>query len=402
MLANIAGSPVSGENLYGREAEISDLWTRLQDNQHILMLAPRRVGKTSLMHELRDAPPKDWIVFYSDLEGGSKASDCVADMMAQIASNSTTRNWLDVAKEAIPFRETIAAVFRRVTAVGIEVIRVELKAAMADDWAGVGKQLQKRLAALPAEFRILFIHDELPYLISRILREENGVTEVERLLTWLRTLRQDPDLAGRVSFLVGGSISLSTVLRRYNLSGLINDFSIFTIDPWTSETARSFLEQLGTDSEFRLATPSIGKILALLGEAVPYHVQLLFQEVRQICGGDTTKINDDLIERAFYERLVGPAGSPHLDQQAQRLEHVLAENEVVTARQILDRVSKSEGGTERSSLSDLAPTQSDRLADIVQLLLDDGYLVAEDGNLCFRSNFVREYWRRTHSEEVGR
>lgn len=402
MVANIAGPPVSGENLYGREAEISELWTRLQRNQHILMLAPRRVGKTSLMHELRDKPPDGWIVFYSDLEGGSKASDCVADMLAQIARNSTTRNWIDVATGAIPFREAIADVFRRVTAIGIEVIRVELKGAMAGDWAGAAKQLQKRFTTLPPDFRILFIHDELPYLISNILREENGVTEVERLMSWLRTLRQAPDLAGKISFLVGGSISLSTVLKRHNLSGLINDFSVFSIEPWTSDTAQSFLQQVGADNEFRLDTPNIRKMLSLLGEAVPYHVQLLFQEVRQICGGDATKINDEVIERAFYDRLVGPTGSPHLDHYAQRLEHILSEEEIAIARQILDIAAKSEDGTERAAIPDLPPPQSDHMVAIIQLLLEIGYLIAEDGNLRFRSNFVREYWRRTQSKNVER
>ena len=43
---NIAGSPVEGANFFGRSAVAQDLWDTLQ-NDDILLLGPRRIGKTS-------------------------------------------------------------------------------------------------------------------------------------------------------------------------------------------------------------------------------------------------------------------------------------------------------------------------------------------------------------------
>ena len=48
-MRNIIGQPVAGDDLYGREYELDRLWEQLEQGEHILMLAPRRVGKTSLM-----------------------------------------------------------------------------------------------------------------------------------------------------------------------------------------------------------------------------------------------------------------------------------------------------------------------------------------------------------------
>ena len=51
-MRNIIGQAVLGDDLYGRDYELDRLWENLEQGEHILMLAPRRVGKTSLMLEV--------------------------------------------------------------------------------------------------------------------------------------------------------------------------------------------------------------------------------------------------------------------------------------------------------------------------------------------------------------
>ena len=55
-MRNVIGQAVVGDDLYGRDYELARLREMLEQGGHILMLAPRRVGKTSLMLELRRAP----------------------------------------------------------------------------------------------------------------------------------------------------------------------------------------------------------------------------------------------------------------------------------------------------------------------------------------------------------
>ncbi len=69
-MRNVTGQTVVGDDLFGREYELGQLWEKLDIGEHLLMLAPRRVGKTSLMMELRRDPRPNWDVVYVDLEDG--------------------------------------------------------------------------------------------------------------------------------------------------------------------------------------------------------------------------------------------------------------------------------------------------------------------------------------------
>ena len=91
---------------------------RLEQGEHLLMLAPRRIGKTSLMLEVCGNPAPHWDAIYVDLEGGASAADCIAAIMARLARNAKYRTWL----ESIPFRESVSNLLRSTT------LRVEIEA----------------------------------------------------------------------------------------------------------------------------------------------------------------------------------------------------------------------------------------------------------------------------------
>ena len=90
-MRNIIGPPVVGDDLYGRDYELARLWEHLENGEHILMLAPRRVGKTSLMLELKQAPRENWDVIPVDVEGGHGPEDCVAAILAKLAADPRYR-----------------------------------------------------------------------------------------------------------------------------------------------------------------------------------------------------------------------------------------------------------------------------------------------------------------------
>ena len=104
-MRNIIGQAVVGDDLYGRDYELARLWEHFDQGEHVLMLAPRRVGKTSLMLELHRAPRENWHVINADLEGGDGPEDCVAAMIAALAADSRYRTGF----ESIPFSSTVVA-----------------------------------------------------------------------------------------------------------------------------------------------------------------------------------------------------------------------------------------------------------------------------------------------------
>jgi uncharacterized protein len=393
MVENVTGPPVTAENLFGRTHEIATLWSRVQSGQNILLLAPRRVGKTSLMHELRRAPRPTWVVFYSDLERCNKPAELIADMLAHLSSDNRTRTFFDAALKYVPFRRGIAAILGRVKSFSvIEQLRVELSEEISEDWRSAALRLHERLSNTPNGMKILFIQDELPILLGKLLKSPAGRKDAEAILEWLRTLRQDPKLAGKVLFLAGGSISLSGVLRRYNLSAPINDLSLYPVGPWSAHISELFLDALGKRYSFPLSALHKREMLGLLQEFIPYHLQLMFQAVFEACRGEEANLCEETIKSAFNDRLAGPHGGPFLDHYSERLDHIFSNEDATTARSILSNVSASQNGT---SIENMAI--GDNFDDVVQVLIDDGYIKKDGDRLLFCSNLVRVYWLRTRA-----
>ena len=398
-MRNIIGQAVIGDDLHGRDYELDRLWEHLGQGEHIQMLAPRRVGKTSLMLELHRAPRANWDVIYVDVEGGDGPADCVASVLAGLAADPKYQTRF----EAMPFSKGVKDLLRGVSVgASLSVLQVELKRAIGSEWGHAADQLQARLTSLDdAGDKLLIILDELPILISRILRGERK-HDAELLLARLRHWRQAPALRGKVHTLIGGSIGLEGILRRAGLSGLINDLVPLRLNSWDRSTAVEFMKELARSCSFPLDDGSIARILDLLDDPVPYHLQLFFSALRDASRGDPSRVSPELIDQCFEERLSGPSGTAHLDHYEKRLEIALDEGECRMAYDILGRACRGKGGVAFADLEDLRRQGSETFHSVLGDLEADGYLKREDRGLLFRSNLLRAWWRKRHGRDAAR
>jgi uncharacterized protein len=137
MISNATGKPVEGEDFFDRDRETRRVWERIQAD-NMLLLAPRRVGKTSLMLSLREDAPRHRF---------SAAYLSVADVTSELAF---VQRLYDEAQKQLPSakREVmriakgpLGRAFRRVKKFGIWVISVELADAEQAQWAQIGEAL---------------------------------------------------------------------------------------------------------------------------------------------------------------------------------------------------------------------------------------------------------------------
>jgi len=81
-MKNTAGQPVRGDDFFDREPEQRTLWDSL-DADNILLLAPRRVGKTSLMRRLEEtAEQRGFRALYLTVEGATDEPTFVRRLLA--------------------------------------------------------------------------------------------------------------------------------------------------------------------------------------------------------------------------------------------------------------------------------------------------------------------------------
>ena len=395
-MQNRVGQAVVGDDLYGREDELARLREMLGRGEHVLMLAPRRVGKTSLMLELRRMPPEDCDVVYVDVEGGDSPADCVAAILAELADIPQYRSGF----ETFPFSSAIKDVLGRFqpASVQLDALRIEFRGAIGREWEAAMTGLLSRLAgARDGRKNLLIVLDELPLLISRMLRTDGGRNEVDRFLSRLRHWRQAPEFRGWLRTLVGGSVGLEGIVRRAGMSGSINDLAPFHLGSWDRSTAEAFLRELGRDSGFLLPEDAIARMLDLLQDPVPYHVQLFYSALRDSCRGKQASLSRKAIDRCFAERLAGASGTAHLEHYATRLEAALDSGGYDMARAILDLASRRKNGAGPADLDHLHKRDFPTFRTILRDLEADGYLQYRGKRLCFRSNLLREYWRKYHA-----
>jgi hypothetical protein len=78
---NIAGAPARGPDFWGREQDVIAVW-QLLERGSVLLAAPRRWGKSSLMFALHDDPRPTWRVLQLDVEYVETPAEFLTELTA--------------------------------------------------------------------------------------------------------------------------------------------------------------------------------------------------------------------------------------------------------------------------------------------------------------------------------
>ncbi|HEX8710019.1 MAG TPA: hypothetical protein VF723_17390 [Pyrinomonadaceae bacterium] len=313
MIINRVGCPVRGDDFYGRDAFIRMVREKLEAG-HVLLVSPRRFGKTSVMYRLIDEPWEDFVLVHADLEHLVEPADLIALLVVQLAKDarlSKTATGLSYFPKPLwsRFRETFEEI-------DLLKLRIKLREKLRTRWQEDGEELFERVAAAPHQ--VIFILDEFPMMIDRMAQSDAGRQEAKIMLRWLRKLRQSPDLKN-VRFLVAGSIGIGQVLNALGEIASINDFEQLWLEPFPQEVAMAFLDELARTHKLPLSRPSKRKMLELIGTAVPYFVQIIFSEVAKAHMQDGRAMTPGRVEQLYREKVLGVDCKTYFDHYYGRL-----------------------------------------------------------------------------------
>lgn len=380
------GNPVEGDDFFDREDEQKRAWRHLESD-HLLMLAPRRIGKTSLIYRLRDtSQAHGFYSVYCSFAGCSDERDCVAELFKALHPLQT-------------IGQKTAEMFGWIKSIRYSDFGVEWGGA-GGNWRQAGEEIAKALADTDHDWLVCV--DELPVFIVKLLQQgDEGRERARTFLYWLRNLRQTH--YRKVKWLLAGSIGLDTVAARLRIGDAINDLKPFPLDAFSRECAERFLDALAKSYSIALPPEVRDHIVARIGWPVPYYLQLMFSSLRDTVEDDGASVAVATVD-ALFEKLLGPGYQGHFDYWRQRLDDELGQPDAGHAVRLLNRLA----GT-REGLSDvvlglvlhrhIADTEErDRLLrHLLNVLDSDGYLVRRDGRYAFRLEWLRLYWLREYA-----
>jgi uncharacterized protein len=389
------GNYAAGERFWDREREVSEIVGYLVAGQGVLVTGPRRVGKTSVVRRVLSEVGPSTDALFIDVEQHRDPTEMFAALAA--AASSDAGFWRRIGKW---FGKRLGGAADHIEAVNLGVVKVDLQAAMAGSWRDDARAIVGALAE--ADRPTVVAVDEFPLLVDRILRRDQAEGEL-----FMGLLRSMADEFGTVRWLVSGSIGLEPVLHRAGLTGMITFLRAYQVDAWDEATTVGAVQALARATRLELAEGAAAAVHDLLGLGVPYHVQLLMDEIRRDADRrDDRRVVAADVARVYDGPFLSSAVRAHLLHLETRLEKVLGEGDALRlARDLLTQAAVAEVLTARDAAvlaDDLVEDSVERAAtlrQVLEILEHDAYVGHGSDGWRFRSRVVRDWWRQ--GNELG-
>jgi hypothetical protein len=376
------GGVIDPKNVYGRDLLIEGLWNQL-DQLCVLMNAERRIGKTSVLRKMEKEPAPGWFPLFLDLEQFHSAEEFAIAVYEQVQRYLGT--WKKVANTARKiYEENQFGDFKRTG--GPRPWKALLTAAVRD------------LAAEKHNQRLVFLWDEVPYMIDNI-RRANGEQAAVEVLDTLRSLRQEyPTLR----MVYSGSIGLHHVLEIIRdgkmSSEPVNDMQQVEVPPLTLADAARLASDLIQGENLRATDLSkSAEAIALEADCFPFYIHHIVAALRH----ENLPAEPDVIRALVSRQLVDANDAWDLGHYRKRIPVYYSKG--TNARLvglILDALATSPEPLTVPQLQSAVFTQSsafddrDELVRVLRLMERDHYLLRDaDGRIHFRFPLIRRWWK---------
>ena len=391
------GNWVQGDRFWDREEDLALFITRIEEGANQILVAQRRMGKTSLLREAARRLDENYVCLFVDLEKSFSAPDAISELSVAVYKNAPT--W-DKAKNLF------ANVLSSVEEVNLGEIGVHLRAGLNEgNWKDKGDQLFAILAE--SSKPVLLLVDEIPLLVNRLLKGHDYKITPERrqatdeFLSWIRDNAQRHQ--GTVRIVLTGSIGLEPIVRQAGLSATLNTFVSFELKPWDAPTAVRCIDALANQYEVVLEAGAASAMIDKLGCCIPHHVQMFFCHVRDLCvRRNDMNFSVNEVDTVYNEEMLSIRGHAELTHYEERLKMTLGEDrytfaiDMLTEAAIQNSLSSAAMKAFQSQYSFGDRPSADVQKEIIWTLEHDGYWRLRKDGYVFVSTFIRDWWKARH------
>lgn len=382
-MKNCVGQAVRGDNFWNRKNEIEDIWEKISNGSHILLSAPRRVGKTSIMFHLQDNPQDDYIVIYIDTESADNENEFWQKVFNALLEEEFV-NKLKTYSTSI-WQKIKNIKINKISSSGVEF--------------GDGEKLdyseafEKLLKSIDDDKKLIIMLDEFAQTVENIIKYED-IISAEKFLQRHRQLRQNIKLSNKLTFIYAGSIGLESVVAKLNGMKYINDLNSVKVRPLGNTDSIKFINELSKNLDFNLDEKVITYLLSKIEWLIPFYIQLILQEIKNISRYDnnkiiTEKIVDDAISNSLEHK-------NHFEHWRSKLKEALNINEFKFAKEVLNLISENDtlDSLEIINIGVKYEIDDELAKEIIHTLIYDGYINNNDNPKFYRFNspILKMWW----------
>lgn len=384
----VLSGPARGEDFCFREVFLTELWAGLKDN-NILLVAPRRMGKTSVMYHLLDYPRNNFLVVYLNAENLSTPANFIIHLIQAL-------------KEAQPgyFAERLEGKLW-----STEFFELEGTEATKLDWNEHWEEQATQLFGWIKKARqpILLALDELPDMFLKI--QKKIPEQFESFLRWFRSARETSN--SPVRWIVAGSTSLVGSLGTVEQEQWINDFYQLVLPSVDSEEMGSFIKKIFEKNAVDYAGKVIPRVQELLGKGIPFYLQSLVKELVGRWKLKKEPLMEAMVDEIFEKEFLGIRMLGHLQHYHSRIELRYPENERAGIYDLLSHLAVSKGVDLNDLFARYVKIESKRdnprkEKQLMQafgrllLLLQIDFYIEDNGErrYDFSCNLLKQWWKK--------
>lgn len=400
-MENITGKAVTHKNYLKTRLYLVDELKDLAQRHSIVIEAPRRFGKTSVVKELirqereKSEENKEFNIIFLELEGEETINNFCFKLFKELLNLYCVRRHSEKIGQLLGDAwNTLAS---RVGKIGLPEFEIELREKTRElDFSQWKEKISPLITGLDSlNKNTLIVFDEFPDMLANF--KNKGVSQeefkrmVDLLTGWLRTLRQTPDSGSKYQFVFCGSINLRKTLEKIGISKRINDLESFIVPPITNHEAEVLIGALCEEYHMEVDPEGIGFLVEKITDGSPYYGQILIKALR-----DTREktLKADRV-RSVYEGMLR-SGNHDLNHFHSRLEEYLTPLERETASKILLHLCRESCHEQQMYQSFFVEKCSFEIfQSVVDRLGYEGYLTRDftnNNNLKFVSPLLKDWW----------
>jgi hypothetical protein len=400
-LVQAHGNWVEGDRFWDRESDTALLIEKLDEGAHILLVAQRRMGKTSLMKEIKRLLNNRYTCLFVDLQKAVESEDAIVEISKALKPYTTL--W---SKTKGLFANALSLLTGSIEELSLGEIGIKLRAGLTSgNWSEKGDALFSILAE--SELPVLLLIDEVPLMVNRMLKGDDfkitseRKAKVDEFMSWLR--KNSLAHQGKIRIVLSGSIGFEPILRQAGLSATINNFQPFDLKPWDDAAAIGCLQALAAEYGIQFKNDTEAVMVKRLGCCIPHHVQMFFSHVYDRCKRrGRMDFYPDEVNDIYESELLGIRGHSELTHYEDRLKLVLSPEIFTLALEILTETAET-GCLTRSALAALQKGYEfeERSAmsaseEILRVLEHDGYIKAGRDGYVFESYLLQDWWKKRY------
>ena len=390
----VVGGVPRGDDYFDQESLLENVWTQLRRDS-VLLVAPRRFGKTGMMFRLLDEPREGFRPLYLDVESIDDPANFIVEILALLLRDDHFRRVVQGLWTGLKdVRDWLAGLVEQLD-IGELKVKLRDQTDVPTNWRTYGEKLMAKLAG--EDTTLLLLVDEFPIMVRQMI--DKNEEEAVRFLRWFRSVRLAPE--NRTRFVIGGSTNITYSLEERGWVDVINDLCPIRLRPFDCAIAERYLEGVFASRGLALEPPIGTRMLELVGEPIPYLLALLSQAVLGQSCAHAGRVDVALVDAAFDD-LLSTGATVFLHYWA-RLNEYYPGCEKAAAKAILGLISRAGASVRRDTLYQIylqtcgVPSNAesrDAFSRLMWKLDNDFYVVADDDGYRFFSRVLKLWWRR--------